>query len=163
METLAMAARRKSTPTPHKPARRQGLRAKDIQALIALQDWETLGKVAEAEEVSYMTLRSVVRGYQDLAEKGNERAEEILTKLKEAGIKAGFRRRGPRAARIAFDDPITRKIQVVENKKTGNKGYLISGISLKPYVEPQRGIQALPEDLEVRVVYRKKGRIEISW
>jgi hypothetical protein len=159
-----MPAKRKSTRKPStKPARRQGLRAKDLQTLIALQDWEAIGKAAEAEEVSYMTLRSVVQSYQDLAEKGNERAKEILDHLQEAGVKAGFRRRGPRASRIAFDEPVSRKIQVVENKKTGNKAYLLSGISLKPYVQPGKGVRALPEDLEVQVVYRKKGTIEVRW
>lgn len=113
-----MAVKRKSTRKPStKPVRRQGLRAKDLQTLIALEDWEALGKAAEAEEVSYMTLRSVVRTYQDLAERGNERAKAILDHLKEAGVKAGFRRRGPRAARIrrgrhqgAAHHPVERRI-----------------------------------------------------
>lgn len=159
-----MSARRKTKKQPSKPrARKQGLRAKDVQVLIAVEDWEAVEKAVEAETVSYMTLRSIVREYRELAEKGNERAQEILEKLKETGVTAGFRNTGPRASRIAFDEPLSRKIQVVENKNTGNKTYLVSGISLRPYVDPEKGVRALPDALEVQVTYRRKGVIEISW
>lgn len=159
-----MVAKRKSTSKPStKATRRRGLRANDLQALIALEDWDAIARAVATEAVSYATLRSVVQGYQDLAQKGHARAEAILARLQEAGVRAGFRRRGPRAARIAFDEPVPRKIQVVENKKTGHKTYLLSGLSLKPYVEPEKGVKALPEDLEVQVVYRKNGTIEIHW
>ncbi len=156
-----MAARKKTRRKVQ--ARKQGLRAKEIQLLIAVEDWEAIEKAVAKDQVSYMTMRSVVREYRDLADQGNAKAQAILEKLKEAGVTAGFRNTGPRASRIAFDEPVTRKIQVVENKKTGNKTYLLSGISLKPYVEPEKGVKTLPDDLEVEVVYRKKGAIEIRW
>jgi hypothetical protein len=139
------------------------MRAVEVQGLIALQDWAAVGKAVAEEAVSAATLRSVVGGYRQLADEGNERAREILGRLEEAGVTVGLRRGGPRATRIAFDEPLTRKVQVVENKKTGHRAYFVSGLSLKPFVDTEKGVKALPDDLLVQVTYRRNGRIEIGW
>jgi hypothetical protein len=143
--------------------RRTGLRAQQVQFLIAMEDWDAL-RAAVGKQVSDATLRSVVSEYKARADEGNQRAQRILEQLKELGIRPGFGGRGARAPRVPFDQPVVRKVQVVKRKTEGARTYVLSGISLRPYVDPEEpGVKPLPKDLAVTVTYRKAGRIEIGW